>query len=650
MNTVSLFSIGIILGGAVVMVYSLTYSIKSYRIFNEFTRDELTTLNRFKNVHNVLMVFFLLGYLSVAWAIYEQIDFVSDLFVSLIFFFGAIFVLLGLRLQNAMNNMLRDRYYIAREAADALVNEQQELLTTNTLLAAEVKDREQAEILASEREKNLQQILGNLPIGVLIVDGESLRIKEINSMAEVMIGASKGDIVHCPCQKFICGSSRETCPMLLEPGKQRHQGEHVLMRGDGTELPILKTVSRIELEGRPHFLEAFLDVSEKKRLEEQLLRSQSMEAIGILAGGVAHDLNNILAGLLSYPELILMKVDESDPLRKPLETIKRSGEKAAVIVQDLLTLARQNVASKETLNLRVIVEEFLESPEFERLHASYPDVKLTTLYEKNLKLIEGAPVHLSKVVMNLVSNAVEAVSGTGLVQVTIENAYVDTPIAGYESFVEGEYVVLSIQDDGSGISPEDITRIFEPFYSQKSLGHSGSGLGMAIVWNTVKSHNGYIQVESTLGTGTLFKVYFPATRRQLRQIEKHKQADYSKGHGERVLVVDDIEEQREIAGSMLEYLNYIPEIAASGEAAIDILQRRQFDLVILDMIMEPGMDGLETFTKIMKIDQKQKVIIASGYTDPDRLDALEEQGVENYIKKPYTLNTLSEKVFLALNT
>ena len=648
MSIFSIISIGVILCGAVVMFFSIVYSLKSYRIFNEYGSNEISRLHHFKTVHTVLMLFFLIGYLTVAVAIYTKTDVISELFVSIIFFFGAVFVFLGVRLQSAMNTMLRNRYLAARHSAEALENEQHKLLKANKILGLEVKEREQAEITTREREKRLTQILDNLPIGVLIIEVKTLQIKDANSMAESMIGAVKGDIVGCQCQDYVFGANKHNCPMLLHPDIKTHQGEYTLIRPEGKNLPILKTVSRIELEGEPHFLEAFLDMSEKKRLEEQLERAQKMEAIGLLAGGVAHDLNNILSGLLSYPELLLMKVDDSDPLRKPLETIKRSGEKAAVIVQDLLTLARINVVIKEPLNLSTVVQDFLASPEFELLIAHHKGVHVTTSIEKELKLIEGSPVHLSKMAMNLIYNAVEAIPGKGTVQITIENRHIDAPISGYKEVLEGNYIVITVQDDGTGIPTQDIARIFEPFYSRKNLGHSGSGLGMAIVWNTVKDHQGYIEVESSLGNGTAFKVYFPATEVVLTTIDRLKEDNFTMGQGQSILVVDDLEEQREIASSMLKYLNYTVDVAVNGESAVDILKQKQFDLILLDMIMDPGMDGFETYRMIKDINPNQKVILVSGYSDPNRLASLKELGLRRSIKKPYTLNALAENVSITL--
>lgn len=437
--------------------------------------------------------------------------------------------------------------------------------------------------------------------------------------------------------------------MRLQPNQASHQGEHLLCCADGTEKPILKTVSRIELEGAPHYLEAFIDISEKKRLEEQLQRSQKMEAIGTLAGGVAHDLNNILSGLINYPELILMDVDEADPLRKPLETVKQSGEKAAVIVQDLLTLAQQNTAIKQTVNLTDVVDEFMTSPEYQRIINRHRHISVTVRSSDDIRPIDGSPVHLSKVVMNLILNAAEAIINQGHVQLELENRYLDSPRQGYETVEEGDYVVLTIADDGMGISPQDIGRIFEPFYSRKKLGKSGSGLGMAVVWSTVKEHKGYIEVDSHEGEGTTFSVFFPVSTKSYRAETVEPEREIPYGNGQSILVVDDIEAQREIATSMLSHLNYNVRTVMDGESAVELLSHQDFDLVLLDMIMEPGMDGLETYTRIIESKPDQDVILVSGYSDPERVIAMKQLGLTTYIKKPYSIHVLAVNIHNVLS-
>ncbi len=251
----------------------------------------------------------------------------------------------------------------------------------------------------------------------------------------------------------------------------------------------------------------------RKKLEAQLQRAEKMEAIGALAGGVAHDLNNILSGLVSYPDLLLLEIPPESKLRKPLSTIKKSGEKASAIVQDLLTLTRRGVAETEVVDLNGIISDCLRGPEHGKILLNHPETRVETDLDPDLSTIVGSPVHLSKTVMNLISNAAEAMPLGGVIHASTRNRYIETPIPGYDHIAEGDYVALSISDPGTGISPEDKKRIFEPFYTKKVMGNSGSGLGMAVVWGAVKDHNGYIDVQSVEGEGTTFTLYFPAARK-----------------------------------------------------------------------------------------------------------------------------------------
>ncbi len=389
---------------------------------------------------------------------------------------------------------------------------------------------------------------------------------------------------------------------------------------------------------------------EKKRLERQLQRVEKMEAIGMLAGGVAHDLNNIMSGLVSYPELLLMDLPEDSPLRKPILTIKKSGEKASAIVQDLLTLARRGVAVSEVVNLNHVVSDYLKSPDLSRLRSLHPEVRLETDLEAVLLNIIGSPVHLFKTVMNLVSNAAEAMPHGGTIKVSTENRYIDRFIKGYEHIKEGDYVVLSVSDTGIGIKPDEKEKIFEPFYTKKVMGRSGTGLGMAVVWGTVKDHKGYIDVQSTEGEGTAFTLFFPVTRKELPEhLTSVSIQDYM-GNGEAILVVDDVEEQREIASTMFQKLGYSVSAVSSGEEALEFVKINEVDLLVLDMIMDPGMDGLDTYREILEIRPNQKAIVASGFSETERVKEVQRLGATQYIKKPYTLEKIGIAIIDELNS
>jgi len=426
-------------------------------------------------------------------------------------------------------------------------------------------------------------------------------------------------------------------------------------RKDGIIIPIeIRTYLMKDTEGQPSGMWAFIrDVSERKlaeeerkKLEAQLQRSQKMEAVGTLAGGVAHDLNNILSGLVSYPELILMDIPEESPLRKPILTIQKSGERAAAIVQDLLTLARRGVPVVEVVDLNHIISEHLKSPEYKRLRTFYPEIEVKKNLQTDLLNILGTSVHLSKTIMNLISNAAEAMPGGGEIVISTENRYVDKPISGYDDVEEGDYITLTVSDAGVGISVEDMERIFEPFYTKKVMGRSGTGLGMAVVWGTVKDHQGYIDAQSIEGKGSTFTLYFPVSREDL-PVEKVRLSleDYL-GKGESILVVDDVEEQRIIASGMLAKLKYSVATVSSGEEAVEYVRNNSADLLVLDMIMDPGIDGLETYKRITELHPGQKAVIASGFSETDRVRKAQQLGAGEYVKKPYTI----EKIGMAVRT
>ena len=383
---------------------------------------------------------------------------------------------------------------------------------------------------------------------------------------------------------------------------------------------------------------------ERATLEAKLQRAEKMEAIGTLASGVAHDLNNILSGIVSYPDLLMMDLSPNSSLYPPLQTIKDSGEKAARIVQDLLTLARRGVSNSTPIKLNEVISSYLESPEFKKLHSFHPRIRIETILSPDVRNIKGSAIHIAKTIMNLVSNAAEAMPDGGRLTIRTENQYLDSPINGYDDIAEGNYVVLSVSDEGIGITAADQERIFEPFFTKKQMGRSGTGLGMTVVWGTVKDHNGYIDVQSTVGSGTAFNLYFPITKEELLADSLKIEIEDIRGNGQRVMVVDDVREQREITSFMLNKLGYEVSTACSGEDAIQLVNQNRVDLMVLDMIMDPGIDGLETFKRLLDIQPDIKAVIASGFSETQRVHDAQSLGAGAYLKKPYTI----EQVGLAL--
>jgi len=243
--------------------------------------------------------------------------------------------------------------------------------------------------------------------------------------------------------------------------------------------------------------------------------------------------------------------------------------------------------------------------------------------------------------MNLLVNSFEAIENEGTILVVTKSSYIDVPIKGYDTTVPGNYVVLAISDSGMGIPQDKLAKIFEPFYTSKIMGRSGTGLGMTVVWGTVKDHGGYLDVQSSTVEGTTITVFLPVDEGvNLPSQAEALTPSITRGHGETVLLVDDDPSQRALGESILSSLGYSIETVGSGEKAVAFLEEQAVDVVLLDMIMEPGMDGLDTYRQILKIRPDQKVIIVSGYSENDKINEAMELGVRGYIKKPYGLEEI----------
>lgn len=379
--------------------------------------------------------------------------------------------------------------------------------------------------------------------------------------------------------------------------------------------------------------------TEKKAYLDQLNKAQKMEAIGLMAGGVAHDLNNILSGIVSYPDLILLQLPDNSDLRHPIETMQKSGVRAAKVVDDLLTIARGVASVKETTSLHMIIQEHLGSPEHKKLLGQFPKVNFSVKLDNKSKNITCSKVHVKKCLMNILHNAFEAIPQEGSCSLTTKFIKLEKE-AGQTSHLEpGDYISVMIQDSGPGISDQDIDHIFEPFYTKKKMGKSGTGLGLAIVWNTMLDHKGTATVNST-SEGTVFTLYFPVDGGKVRTNDDPADRKSITGNGERILIVDDQTQLREIAISILQTLNYQPSAVSSGEKAVDYLKENKVDLVLLDMSMEPGMNGCQTYMEIIKLHPGQKAVIASGYSENEEMKTVFKLGVGGFVKKPYSMEQL----------
>ena len=409
--------------------------------------------------------------------------------------------------------------------------------------------------------------------------------------------------------------------------------------------------SRIYSESRRKALVVLVsrDVTDKiksqereRELEARLHQTHKMEVVSQMAGGVAHDLNNILSGVVAYPDYIKMQLDPKSPLIEIVDRVKDAGTKASEIALDLLTLSRQSSREPEVIELNAIIKEFFGGSVLETLKRKYPYVKISHDLATDLPPMKGSAIHMTKILMNLVINAFESIGNEG--KVVIET---------YKT-TDGK-VGFSIKDNGKGIPEKDLKRVFEPFYSKKDVSSSGTGLGLTVVWGIVQDHGGKIDAESTVNMGTSFKIVFPSTVEKIPHTELQKQnmvirqsdftaVSFVSKEQKRYLVVDDQEDQRLLARTILEKMGHTVDVAISGEAAVQEVKKVNYNLVLLDMRMGDGWDGLVTYKRIIKVNPRQKVVIVSGRSGKERMDQALSLGVLHWLKKPYTVASLSEIV------
>ena len=593
-----------------------------------------------------LMGFFLFGYLFFDIVLIYDLTFPVELVTAGVFLGGAVFVFLIIHISQST---IAER----QKAED-------EIKILNESLEKRVTERTQALKLSNEFNNTVMNSIAE-PIAIIdvktyrIIDANQAFLKETRLPREQVVGRTCYEATHNRTDP--CSPPHDTCPLheTLSQGSQA-VSDHVHWTSDGEKRYVevqtsplwdergeITRVIHIQRDITKHKL---AEEALKKRLflEERLKRAEKMEVLGKLAGGVAHDLNNVLGVSMGYSELLREKVPEGSPLRSYVDQILSSTEKGAAIIQDLLTLTRRGVSVSKVIDLNGTVSTVFKSAEFKKLQDDHPSVTFKVVLEKELLNINGSPVHLEKTVMNLLSNAAEAISGSGEVIVRTENRYLDRPVQGYDAVKDGEYAVLTVSDNGGGIRPDDLNKIFEPFYTKKSMGRSGTGLGLSIVWGTVKDHDGYIDIRSSAEQGSAFTLYFPVTRERVAEDTAKIPIEQYMGHGESVLVVDDVAEQRQVATVILTRLGYRAAAVSSGEKAVEYLRNNQADILILDMIMDPGIDGLETYKRVRENNPKQKAIIVSGFSETERVQEAQALGAGAYVKKPYMMEQVGLSV------
>jgi two-component system cell cycle sensor histidine kinase/response regulator CckA len=496
-----------------------------------------------------------------------------------------------------------------------------------------------------QSEERFEKAFRSSPLGVTISAQEDGRYLDVNDAFLEMVGFKRVDVV---------GRTTNELGIWLEPEERIAMTQQLAESGRVTEFhATFKTnfgdirlvevsAELVELDKQTCVLAITKDVTDTKRLEEQFRQAQKMEAVGRLAGGVAHDFNNMLGVIIGYSEL-LQEQFESGPERKSIDEVKKAAERAAGLTRQLLAFSRQQVLSPAVLDLNVIVDNLGKM----LCHMIGEDIQLVLAPGPDLGSVKADPVQVEQIIMNLAVNARDAMPQGGRIVIATSNAELDETYANQQPSIRpGSYVLLAVSDTGSGMSKETMVHIFEPFFTTKETG-KGTGLGLSMVYGIVNQSGGCIWVSSDLGNGTTFKIYLPRVDEGASIEHRKEQLPIVRGF-ETILLVEDEEPLRVLAAGLLESNGYTVLQASGGEAAIRLAKEHgHIDLLITDVVM-PGMSGSELASLLRVTSPDFKLLFISGYTG----DLISQHGVlENIatlLEKPFTKAALLNKVRIVL--
>jgi PAS domain S-box-containing protein len=480
--------------------------------------------------------------------------------------------------------------------------------------------------------------------GIYITDPAG-RILDMNPAGVEMLGfSSKEELLKVNINElYFEPGGRKKYKEAMERDGYVKDFEIVLKKKNGEKLIILDTgtVVRDEKGKIVAYRGIMRDVTEYKKLEQQLLHAQKMDAIGNLAGGIAHDFNNMLQVILGFTDLALSKLGASDPLINDLTKIKKTAERASELVQKLLAFSRKQILEKKVVNMNDLINEHIQM--VRRLIPENIELSVVTKAENPTVFVD--PVGIEQVIMNIVLNARDAMPDGGKIYIETKNEILESPLnIGEESLKPGEYFTVSIKDTGIGMDEATLSRIFEPFFSTKGRS-KGVGLGLSVAWGIIKQHNGNIEVYSSPGKGSTFKIYLPVhegeeTRSENREEERRK----LKGK-ETILIAEDEEAIRELLKEVLEDLGYKVILARDGLEAIELLEinKEVLDLLILDLVM-PKMGGYEVYKKMISKNLNFPVIFMTGYTEEKFDENFDKERNVEIISKPFTPDFITKKV------
>ncbi|MEW6500352.1 MAG: ATP-binding protein [Thermodesulfobacteriota bacterium] len=496
----------------------------------------------------------------------------------------------------------------------------------------------------------LEAIFDTVQAGIVIIDMESRKITDVNAVASQLIGLPPQKIVGRRCHRFICPADKEQCP-LLDLGQTIDNSQQALLQSCGRELPILKSVVQLELNGRPCLLESFLDISkrveaegERLRLQAQLRQSQKMEAIGTLAGGIAHDFNNMLQAILGYASLLLHSLPEGSEHHQFAAAIKDAGISAASLVKQILTFSRHNAPERKPLRVQYLLKEALKL-----LRSTLPTtIAFRERINSRCSAVLADSTEIHQIIMNLGTNAYHAMRERGgILSVELDEIEADpTPAIRAEvpELVAGKrYVRLIVADTGQGIDEGTLPRIFEPYFTTKGEGE-GTGLGLAIVHGIVQNYQGAIMVRSVVGEGSTFTLFFPVHEESaaLAETTADPQAHLPRFNCT-VLLVDDIRLNVVLGEYTLRRLGCTVVGFTDSEEALKTFRAApgRFDLLVTDQTM-PQLTGIELATEVLKIRPDLPIIMATGHSETVDENKALASGIRKFLMKPVTLDTVSQ--------
>ena len=503
----------------------------------------------------------------------------------------------------------------------------------------DISARKRAEEALRKSEARLKSIVQTMPSGLLTVDLNK-KIIFWNKEAEEIVGLKAEEVIGKDCIEALdCDECKIGCALLDDNIDKPIYGKECVIHVDGKDLTILKNVDILRnLEGNTiGGLESFIDITDRKRLEAQLQHAEKIEAIGTLAGGIAHDFNNLLMGIQGNVSLMVMDIDPTHHYYNRLRNIEKQIQSGSQLTSHLLGYARKGRYELRPFVLNELVEEASET--FRR---TKKEITIHRKLAEDLLAIEADSGQIEQVLLNLFVNAADAMPGGGDLILQTTNVTHKEIKCKLDDPKPGGYVLLTVTDTGIGMDNKILQRIFDPFFTTKEMGR-GTGLGLASTYGIIKGHGGYIDVDSKKGHGTTFRIYLPASEKQVRKAVIPA-VPLIKGT-ETLLLVDDEEVVLEIGQELLEAMGYRVLSARNGEEAIEVYgkNRDDIDMVVLDMIM-PSMGGGEAYDRMKEINPEVKVLLSSGFSIDGKAAEILRRGCNGFIQKPFTLNDLSQKI------